>query len=143
MSRKHYTHLLPPSAELLASFLQANPDRYEQIDFDVHVGRGRDPGDQYEKNIRNMGIVLSQRRIDCVGMADDRIDIIEVTPEAGLTSLGQMLAYPQLYIQTYAPNLPVRPVLVTYQFSPDIQSLYRFHNIEFHIMPQPETSTSS
>lgn len=137
MPRKHFTHLLDHDAKLLASFLAANPDRYHHLDFDIHVGHGRDPGDNFPHTIRQMGITLSQRRIDCIGVSPGRIDIIEVTAQAGLTALGQLIAYPRLYEDTYSPDRPVYPVLVAYEFAADIEALFEMSNIEFHLMPRP------
>lgn len=141
MPRKHYTHLLPPDAELLAAYILSRPDHYDNMDFDVKVGQGADPGTSFAPTIRQMAIQLSQRRIDCVAVTDTRIDIIEVTLRAGLTSLGQLLAYPRLYTSTYNPALPVHPVLVTYAFAPDIQAIYDDHGIEYHVMPRPIISS--
>jgi hypothetical protein len=140
MPRKHYTHLLPPDAELLASYLLSRPDHYDHLDFDVKVGRGNDPGPSFPSNIRRMATLLSQRRIDCVAFTDDRIDIIEVTLQAGLTSLGQLVAYPRLYVNTFNPDRIVYPVLVTYAFAPDIKTIYDDHGIEYHVMPRPSRS---
>ena len=142
MPRKHFTHLLEPSAELLASFLQSQPGRYVHLDFDVRVGLGRDPGPTYDSSMRQMAIHLSQRRIDCLGVSAGRIDVIEVTTQAGLTALGQLMAYPELYRKTYTATLPCFPVLVTYGFAPDMSDLYEMYNIECYIMPRPEPSNS-
>ena len=40
---------------------------------------------------------LSQRRIDVIGFAPHDTVIIEITKRAGMTTLGQILAYPFLY----------------------------------------------
>lgn len=141
MPRSHYTHLLPASSELIASFLQANPTKYTQVDFDIKVGQGSDPGDQFEDAIRIMAVQLSQRRIDCIGFTADRIDIIEVTPQAGLTCLGQMIAYPMLYAQTFQPTLPVNAVLIAHEFAPDIQVIFDALDLEYHLIPKPEPVT--
>lgn len=138
MPRKHYTHLLAPSAELIASYIKSMPGRYIDLDFDVKVGFGRDPGPEFDRPTRMTAIQLSQRRIDCVGFSADRIDIIEVTPKAGLTALGQMIAYPMLYDATFPQDLPIFAVLVTHEFAPDIQSIFDAIKIEYNIMPKPE-----
>ena len=137
MPRKHFTHLLEPDATLLAAYLEANPHRYDHLDFDVRVGLGRDPGPDFDSSMRKMALALSQRRIDCIGFRSNRIDIIEVTLSAGLTALGQMLAYPQLYQETFNPTLPLVSVLVTYELEADTEQVFRGHGIEVNIMPRP------
>lgn len=128
-------HLLKPDADLFYDFLQANPGRYTHIDYDIRVGLGRDPGESFPQDMRNMGIHLSQRRIDAVGFRPGAIDIIEVTLSAGLKALGQLHAYPQLYQESFFPVLPLHPVLVARQFSTDAETLFRQADIEVHILP--------
>lgn len=137
MPRKHFTHLLEPDAILLAAYFEADPGKYDSADFDVRVGLGRDPGPAFDSAMRQMALALSQRRIDCIGFRSNRIDIIEVTLSAGLTALGQMLAYPQLYQETFNPTLPLVSVLVTYELEADTEQVFRGHGIEVNIMPRP------
>lgn len=129
------THLLEADAELLRDYLEAFPDRYESMDFDVHVGLGRDPGTAFDRTMRNMAIHLSQRRIDALGFRPNQIDIIEVTLSAGIRALGQLLAYPQLYKFSFQPIMPLHPVLVAREFATDAESLFRAQGIETHIIP--------
>lgn len=143
MPRKHFTHLLPDSAALIASFMKAMPGRYTDLDFDVHVGMGNDPGVSFDASTRQSAIQLSQRRIDCVGFAADRIDIIEITPKAGLTALGQLVAYPMLYAQTFPQQLPLFGVLIAHEFRPDIQAIFDALRIEYHLMPRPDPQLTS
>lgn len=136
-----FDHLLPADAALWDLFLHQYPNRYTQLHYDVRIGTGRDPGPEFPDNIRYMAISLSQRRIDVLAFTADHIDIIEITTAAGLTALGQLLAYPQLYIATYSPTLPVRPLLVTYQFQPDIKQIYIDNDIPFIIIDRPRART--
>ena len=129
-------HLLKPDAELFSDFLRANPGRYTHLDYDIRVGMGRDPGDAFPSDMRNMGIHLSQRRIDAVGFRPGVIDIIEVKLSAGLKALGQLTAYPLLYQQSFFPIQPLQPVLVARRFSTDAETLFRQSDIEVHIIPE-------
>lgn len=138
MNRRRYTHLLQPDRDLFALYLSSLDDPYAHIDFDVRVGLGADPGDNFPDYIRHMAIHLSQRRIDAVGFTGNRIDIIEITTKAGLTALGQLHAYPQLYRQTFFPSLPLVPVLVTHGFQPDVQPLFESAGFRIHVLPRPE-----
>lgn len=71
-----------------------------------------------------MAISLSQRRIDAIGFSTYFIDIIEITLNAGLTALGQLIAYPILYRQAYPTTLSLRPVLVCQSIQSDMRSIY-------------------
>ena len=127
-------HLLKPDADLFREFLAANPDRYTHIDFDIHVGMGRDPGESFTRDIRNMAIHLSQRRIDAVGFRSGIIDIIEITLSAGLKALGQLTAYPTLYQRSFFPIQQLQPVLIAREFSTDAEPLFLQSDIETHIL---------
>ena len=132
-----YSHILEPDRTLFQLYLATNPYPYIHLDFDVRVGVGRDPGPQFPKSIRDMAIHLSQRRIDCVAHTTDQIHIIEVTFNAGLTSLGQLLAYPSLYTTTWQPALPVIPILVCNAFQADVERLFHDNAITCHLIPWP------
>lgn len=82
--------------------------------------------------------MLSQRRIDAIGFQAKQVTIFEVTCNAGLTALGQLMAYPGLYRMTYSPVLPLRPMLVTYAFQSDIEPMFRENNIPFTLVTRPE-----
>lgn len=118
---RYYPHLLPDDITIWERFLNLHPHDYTRIEYDVRVGEGRDPGDAFPDNIRKMGLDISMRRIDAVGHAPDRIDVIEITRTAGLTSIGQLTAYPKLYRDKFRPTLPLRAVLVAEELQTDIQ----------------------
>ncbi len=136
MPRANFTHLLKPDAKLMEEFLLQFPDLYSHIDYDVHVGLGRDPGPDFDDNIRQMAIQLSQRRIDAVAHAKDHIDIIEITLEAGLTALGQLMTYTPLYVAMFEPSKIVRPLLVTRKFATDVEFAYTLRNIPSIVIPE-------
>ena len=121
MPRAKYPHILPVDVPVWERFLAAHAQDYRHVDYDVRVGTGRDPGDSFAPNIRQMALDLSMRRIDAVGHAPAHLDIIELTTTAGLKALGQLSAYPHLYRATYRPALPLRAVLVCQDFETDCE----------------------
>lgn len=136
-AKARYSHILEPDRTLFQLFIESKIYPYVNLDFDVRVGVGRDPGPTFTDDIRRMAIHLSQRRIDCVAHTLSLIHIIEVTYSAGLTSLGQLIAYPQLYKASYRPALPVFPVLVCHDFQTDAQQHFVDHHIAFHLVNMP------
>lgn len=136
-----FPHLLPLDAALWQQFLEKYGGAFTQFEYDVRVGDGRDPGTAYPANIRYDAIVLSQRRIDVVGYQAKTITLFEVTASAGLTALGQLMAYPQLFIQTHSPDRAVQPHLVTYAFQPDIEKVFIAHAIPYTIIKPRNTIT--
>ncbi len=124
-----YPHLLQPDIELWEDFLEGHSDNYTHFDYDVRVGEGRDPGPDYSDKIRQMGIDLSQRRIDVVGHRADHIDIIEISVYAGIKAIGQLMVYPQLYQDTFHPSLTLQPILICREISSDVAP----YTVEFGI----------
>lgn len=140
-----FPHLLPVDAALWQQFLEQYGGSYSGFEYDVRVGNGRDPGIAYAPNIRYDSIVLSQRRIDVVGYQAKTITLFEVTASAGLTALGQLIAYPHLFIETFSPDRVVQPHLVTYAFQPDIEKLFVAQKIPYTVIKpiQPVTITEA
>lgn len=118
---KFYPHLLQKDIELWERYLELNPDRHDYYEYDVRVGEGRDPGEKHPKAIRSMAIDLSTRRIDAVGHSSSHLEIIEITCSAGFRAIGQVLAYPLLYAETFRPNLPIKSLLVAESIQTDIR----------------------
>lgn len=131
-----YPHLLLQDIEVWEAHLAAHHGYYHTIKYDVKVGQGRDPGPEYTEQMRQIGLGLSQRRIDAVGYTDDHIDIIEITNRAGLKALGQMTGYPILYSLTYKPTLPIRQVLVAAELGTDMADIYKQANITVYLYPE-------
>jgi hypothetical protein len=132
-----YSHILEPDRTLFQLYIESKLYPYIHLDFDVRVGTGRDPGPTFSDDIRRMAIHLSQRRIDCVAHTLTFIHIIEVTFSAGLTSLGQLMAYPSLYTSSYRPALRVVPILVCHDFQTDAQQHFIDQGIIFHLVNMP------
>lgn len=132
---RYFPHLLDPDIDVWEEFLAKYKPEYDAFDYDVRVGTGRDPGTIVEDKYRRLGIELSKRRIDAVGHRSGGIDIIEITVYADLKALGQLMAYPELYQQTFATTLPLRPVLVCREIAPDLQPALNLNNILIRIFP--------
>lgn len=114
------TRLSAEDLELWESFYATNPTFCPDILFDVRVGDGFDPGENYPENIRKDAVMLSQRRIDAVCTWPDKIWIIEITHTATLKAIGQLEVYPYLFTYTYEPTLPIYTVLMYRHCDPDL-----------------------
>jgi hypothetical protein len=127
--------MLDQDAPVLTAFLKQHGARYTSVAFDVRIGTGRDPGPEYEENIRTMGLDLSRRRIDALGQRPNTVDIIEVTNAAGTTTLGQLIAYKQLYIKDHAPQLAPNVILAARTLQTDMYPAFIAAGIEIHLYP--------
>jgi hypothetical protein len=127
--------MLDQDAPVLTAFLKENGARYTSVEFDVRIGTGRDPGPDFEDNIRKMGLDLSRRRIDALGYKPSGVDIIEVTNAAGTTTLGQLIAYKQLYIKDHTPAVTPHLILAARTLQTDMHAAFVAAAIELHLYP--------
>jgi len=134
-----YKHLLPVDATIWRKHHLTHAADYHTLEYDIHVGEGRDPGPEFPDNIRSMAIALSERRIDVVARGRSSTDIIEVTHSAGFTALGQLIAYPVLYAIKHPNAGPVRPVLVAGKIQSDIKPVLEKLQIRFYEYGAPES----
>lgn len=131
---RRFAHLLPEDIKVWERFLSMFPDEFAQYDYDVRVGYGRDPGIHYDPNLRQMGIDLSQRRIDAVGHKPGSLTVIEITHSAGLKAIGQLLAYPILYGHAFRPRVPIFPLLVCGELQTDVDQPLADLHIPYYIV---------
>ncbi|MCK5481449.1 MAG: hypothetical protein KAJ06_09885 [Gammaproteobacteria bacterium] len=138
---RQFPHLLPGDIPVWERFLVAFPDRYDRIEYDVRVGRGRPAPEGFEPNIRKMAMDLSRRRIDAIGFTGEQIDIIEITRLADLKAVGQLLAYPLLYQQTFNAVSPLHTILVAEELHTDIKQVLDSLPVEVWLSPAPDGSS--
>lgn len=129
-----FPRLLPDDAAVLQRYLDKFGNQYTYLLYDVRVGLGRDVGVQDLPATRDMAIDLTQRRIDAVGQTKNEIHILEVTRIIGLKAIGQYFAYPCLYIRTFRPGLPVKPIIVAEDVQSDIQTCIIDLNINIQLV---------
>lgn len=122
---------MPPEEESLwDKFLEKYEKEYQYFEYDVHVGKGTPPAPGTPPEYVKMIEATSQKRIDAVGYTDDAITIFEVRPHAGLPSLGALLGYRTLYIDTFKPAKPINLVVVSDIISPDDIKLFADNKIK-------------
>lgn len=117
---RQFPHLLPEDITVWQAFLTAHPNRWTEIDYDVRIGPGVDPGPEHTTGLRKMGKELSQMRIDAVGHMQNAIEIIEITQLAGLKAIGQLMTYPIFFQADFNPKLTLAPLLVCTSLRPGI-----------------------
>ena len=118
-----YPHLGPEDTAIWTRFIEKNPDYYENCDYDVKVGEGRDyselPKDVYSEDLK----YLSKKRIDVVGFRPGEIHVIEVKPSAGLSAIGQAFGLAELFRVEAPADKRILPVIITDQLLPDMEQL--------------------
>lgn len=121
--RYWYPHLKPRDIEIWNRFIDKYPDAYLECQYDFAIGdipqfmkeRSSVEGQAMQE--------LYKKKIDVLGHNLDGIDLIELKPSAGASSIGQVLGYKAVYERDEKPGKPVRPVIITDELRPDMDFL--------------------
>lgn len=129
-----YPHLMPEDIAIWERFLEVNSGIYEFVKYDVHVGVGLRDTSGLTAELKFAAVSLLEKRIDVVGYKGDRVDIIEVKPDAGISAIGQVLVYSILYKKDFSPKGRIRKVIVTDHLWPDNEYLFKRLGIDWYIV---------
>ncbi|MBA7607715.1 hypothetical protein ES703_14881 [subsurface metagenome] len=132
--RLKYPHLLGDDKIIWNRFIELHPDRFNTVDYDIHVGSGLEAPEIADVKISDQWRQLTKKRIDVVGWKNQQPTIIEVKKRVGLDTLGQVLGYRILYKKMY-PDYPSPALLILCgSIGPDdILVLNEFH-IPFEVV---------
>src|SRR5260370_13493388 len=79
------------------NWLYGNSTRFDRYEYNVRLGDGVDPGPSYPDSSRRQWIANSMKRVDVVAVKGERVTIIEVEENPGLTAFGQLAGYVVLW----------------------------------------------
>lgn len=109
-----YPHLLGEDVPVWNRFIKKYPDRFNTVDYDVHVGAGIAALQNEEPTFDRQFRALTQKRIDVIGWKNNQPTIVEIKHRVGLDTLGQILGYRALYLKEN-PEILGLPILVVCQ----------------------------
>jgi hypothetical protein len=130
-----YPRMTPESTELWRKFLLDHKDEYTSFDYDVRVGQGVNPGPGFAPELQNDFVQLTQKRIDVIGYNNFLITLFEIKPRGGLSAVGQLLGYKQLYEQSFPGKLVHKLILITGSANQDDLNVYKANNIQCFVYP--------
>ena len=125
-----YPHMLKNDVSLWESFLKLYGDYFDVFDYDVHLGEGNPVKLPALPNIVSATKSLTQKRIDAVGYRNDEVWIFEVKPDAGLSALGQLIGYRDLWIRERGRPDIFYQAIVTDFLGVDDKYLFELHGIK-------------
>lgn len=108
-----YPHMRPLDEQIWTRFIQKNPDRFSQVQYDFGVGDPADADPELPENIIQAWHDLTRWKCDVVADDTETTYTIEVKPNANAKALGQALAYAVLYKIDHPGDRPVVPVVLT------------------------------
>ena len=124
-----YPHMKPEDVAIWEMFIEQNPDFFNKVDYDVHVGEGADflpTGEDTPDGRENR---LYQKKIDVVGYLDNTVFITEVKPHADFRGLGQLIGYAELYPRNHQTPRQIKKMLICRSVDKEMLGIYNKNGI--------------
>jgi len=123
-------------SEITRAWLNRRGADYDRIEFNVRLGAGVDPGEEYTPEIRRMAGLVTQKRADIVGWVADQVDLVEVKVRIAFPVIGQLVGYRVLWEREH-PELPVRRLLaIGRSVVPDAADIIEAQGIHIETFPR-------
>ena len=121
--RNWYPHMMPADVEIWERFIAAHKEAYDWVEYDVKVGSVPDFVKDHPEESARKQAPLYERKIDVVGHLGKEIDIIELKPRAGMSTIGQVKGYVALYRRDIEPSAKLNALIITDELMPDMGDL--------------------
>lgn len=131
---RKYPHLLGEDVPVWDRFIEQYPDRFNTVDYDVHVGTGIAALHDEEPTFAQQFRALTQKRIDVIGWKNNQPTIIEVKYRVSLDTLGQVLGYRALYLKENPEILGLQILVVCSIIGPDDIFVLEHFSVPFVIV---------
>ena len=129
-----YPHMLPDERVIWHRFYTPRIKDFLSVNYDVHVGEGMIPPPGLPEWIQNVIAATSQKRIDAVAETLNNIWIVEVKSRAGMSAVGQLLAYEILYFKKFSPSKSLQKVLVCERIAADLDTVFEQYGIKIFVV---------
>lgn len=130
----YYPHMNFRDVDIWERFIDRYAGMYESCQYDFHVGDGPPFNTLMDDDTDTNQDKLYRLRIDVLGHTPERVDVIEVKPNAGVSAIGQLESYKNLYVRDFEPKKKVGMVLVTDSMKPNMEFLCREKGIKLFIV---------
>lgn len=135
--RMYYPHMLKEDAKVWTRFLIANPNAFERVWYDVHVGSSPDMSRSSPEFLQNLADAIYRKRIDVIALKDGNYFIIEIKPVADMTALGQALTYTKYFKLEFRDRGPVLPVILCDQIGSDMEHVCDDYKVQIFSNDHP------
>lgn len=132
--RTKYPHMLPEERQIWHRFISPREGAYRKIVYDLHLGQGAIPPADASLQLRKVIASTSRKRVDAIGYKADSITIFEVKPRAGMSAIGQLLNYKNLFMKEHNPTVPINLAVVSARLDPDVAATMEQHGIKIYIV---------
>lgn len=126
--------MLAPDIPVWWRFLDTWGSQYSAVYYDCLLG-GPALSLQEEKDpLKKMWRFNLSKRADAIALTDNHVDIIEVSNDPGLRSVGQLQTYHALWLRDPKINLPERLVLVCETIDPDLLDAASMYGLLIYVI---------
>jgi len=132
-----WKHLSPAENVLWSRWMEKYGHLWHDYQYDVYVGKGRPPLPEWPDWLKELQEKLSRRRLDVLAWRDGVLWIFEIKPQAGLSALGQVLGYRELYRRDTGYDGEIKLAIVTDVLWEDIEYVYQKFDIVSFVLPPP------
>ena len=115
-------------------FIDKYPEQFTQVQYDFHVGDAPPFNTLYDEDEDLNQDMLYRKRIDVVGHTDTECFIVELKPNAGMSTIGQVKGYKMLYDEEDWTTKKTIPMIVTDAMSTDTQRYCEREGVLFVIV---------
>jgi hypothetical protein len=116
-----YPHMMPIDTEVWQAFLRFEPNYFERIWYDVHVGQAMSVPEGSPGYMEQVVMGVSRKRIDLVGLRHLQYWIIEIKPIANMEALGQVATYIKLFHKEFPRLRPIHGGCICWEVDQDLE----------------------
>lgn len=132
--RNNYPHMSQADKAIWERFIDKYIDVYDNVQYDFHIGEAPPFNTLYDDDTDKNQDMLYRLRIDVIGNLKDRVDIIEIKPSAGPSTIGQVKSYATLYKRDEDEKRPIHMVILTDKENPNMAWLCKSEGISLIIV---------
>ena len=131
---QRFIQMMPGDVPLWQRYIVQHGEYFDRFEYNRHVGEGVELDPSWPPNIVKAALALTQKRIDAVGYRGPEVWIFEVKPDAGLSALGQVLAYRTLWNRDPANPKVTYLAIITDRLNPDEAFLFDTYGVRVYIV---------
>lgn len=129
-TRRKYTHMLSADATVWDAFIRLQPDRFENVWYDVHVGTPVPTAGGPNTMLSRIAAGITRKRIDAVAYNNNTYYVLEIKPYANAESLGQAIIYRRLLMAEHPKITLCEAAVICWRQEADVAIDYEDHGIQ-------------
>jgi hypothetical protein len=135
LEKRHLPGMTPEESAIARAWLEAHAAEFDSAEFNVRLGQGIEPQPDWDESTRRFAAASTTKRADVIARRGVDVTIVEVKVRAGLSALGQVLGYRDLWL-TQNPGTAVTALVVAASAAePDVQSVLQQQGVRLEIFP--------